>query len=167
MTMTSASERYSPSFFGTMQTFGLSSAAEFVDEQIANGRKQLRKSNSFGSSIAGAIEELRGVEDKCKSTGWDGYGAAPVEQETVEQAERFLNAFPLGVDAPSVDAEPDGQIAFEWYQSQYRMLSVSVSPDGDLHYAALLGYSRRYGTEPFFGEVPAEILRLVQRVTAE
>ena len=69
--------------------------------------------------------------------------------------------------APSVGAEPDGQITFEWYQSQRRILSVSVSQEGDLHYAALLGYSRRYGTEPFFGEIPADILKLVHRAVSE
>lgn len=167
MTMTSALEKYTPSFFGAMHTSGLSSAAAYVDKQIAKGRTQLRKSNSFGSAVAIAIEELHYIADECKSVGWDGYGAAPVGRETIDQAERFLNALPLGVDAPSVGAEPDGQITFEWYQSPHRILSVSVSPDGDLHFAALLGYSRRYGTEPFFGEIPAEILKLVQRATAE
>jgi hypothetical protein len=43
-------------------------------------------------------------------------------------------------------------------------LSVSVSPDGELHYAALLGLSKAYGTEPFFGEAPRPILDLIFRV---
>ena len=165
MTITQA--RHASSFFGGMQTFGASGTAEYVDKQIAKGRAQLRKTSSFGADVKAAIEELHDIADECSSMGWDGYGAETVEQETIRQAERFLNALPLGVSAPSVGAEPDGQITFEWYQSPRRILSVSVNPEGDLHYAALLGYSRRYGTEPFFGEVPAEILNLVRRAVSE
>lgn len=149
------------------QTFGSSGASEYVLKQIAQGWAQLRKSNSFGAGIATAAEELRGVADECGVIGWDGYGAAPVEQETIQQAKLFLNALPLGMAAPSVGAEPDGQITFEWYQSPRRILSVSVSPEGDLHYAALLGYRKSYGTEPFFGEIPSDILNLVRRVVSE
>lgn len=159
--------RQTPSFFGGVQTFGSSGAAEYVVKQIAEGWAQLRKSNSFGAGIEAATEELRSVAEECSSIGWDGYEAAAIEQETILQAKRFLNALPLGMIAPSVGAEPDGHITFEWYRSPRRILSVSVSPEGDLHYAALLGDRKTYGTEPFFGEIPSDILKLVRRVVSE
>ena len=165
--MTTALTRQAPSFLWGMQTFGSSVASEYVVKQFAGVWAQLRKSNSFGAGVEAATEELRGVADECSSVGWDGYGAAPVEQKTVWQAERFLDALPLGMVAPSVGAEPDGQITFEWYQSPRRILSVSISPEGDLHYAALLGYRKSYGTEPFFGEIPSDVLNLVRRVVSE
>ncbi|MFZ2629261.1 MAG: hypothetical protein WAX67_10315 [Rugosibacter sp.] len=165
MTMTLA--RQTPSFFGGAQTFGSSSAAEYVVKRVAEGLAQLRNSNSLGAGVEAAAEALRGVEKECSSTDWDGYGAAAIEQETIRQAARFLNVLPLGMIAPSVGAEPDGHITFEWYRSPRRILSVSVSPEGDLHYAALLGYSRAYGTEPFFGEIPSDVLKLARRVIAE
>jgi hypothetical protein len=52
----------------------------------------------------------------------------------------------------------------EWYRSPRRTLSVSVAPGDDLHYAALFGPSRVYGTEAFFGEIPEGILNLIRRV---
>jgi hypothetical protein len=165
--MNIALARQTPSFSGGMQTFGSSGAAEYVGKQIAEGCKQLLKSNSFGAGVRVATEELQDVANECSSIGWDGYGAAPVKQETVRQAKCLLNALPLGMAAPSVGAEPDGQITFEWYQSPRRILSISVSPDGDLHYAALLGYRKSYGTEPFFGEIPSAVLELVRRVVSE
>lgn len=165
--MTFVLARHTPSSFGMMQTFGTSGAAEYVDRQIAKGQEQLRKAILFGAGVKAAIEELHDIADECGSMGWDGYGAEPVGQETIRQSERFLNALPLGLAAPSVGVEPDGQITLEWYQSPRRILSVSISPEGELHYAALLGYSRRYGTEPFFGEIPAEILQLVHRAVSE
>ncbi|MBI3902920.1 MAG: hypothetical protein HY306_08295 [Nitrosomonadales bacterium] len=164
--MTLALARSTYSSFGAMQTFGTSGAAEYVNRQIAEGRAQLRKAISFGAGTK-AVEDLHGIATECSFNDWDGYGAQPVGRETIQQAERFLNALPLEMVAPSVGAEPDGQITFEWYQSPRRILSVSVSPEGDLHYAALLGYRKAYGTEPFFGEIPADILRLVHRAVSE
>lgn len=165
--MTMALARQTPYFFGGAQTLGSSGAAEYVFKKIKEGLTQLRKSNSFGASVDAATEELRGVAEECSSVGWDGYEAAAIEQETIRQAERFLNALPLGMIAPSVGAEPDGHITFEWYRSSRRILSVSVSPEGDLHYAALFGHKKTYGTEPFFGEIPSDILKLARRVVSE
>ena len=165
--MTMTLTRQTPSFFGGAQTFGSSSAAEYVVKRVAEGWAQLRNSNSLGAGVEAAAEALRGVAEECSSTDWDGYGAAAIEQETIRQAERFLNALPLGMIAPSVGAESDGHITFEWYQSPRRIVSVSISPEGDLHYAALLGYSKTYGTEPFFGEIPSDVLKLARRVVAE
>ncbi|MFH0937823.1 MAG: hypothetical protein V1899_00835 [Planctomycetota bacterium] len=68
------------------------------------------------------------------------------------------------VPMPSVGAEPDGHVTLEWHHSSRRTLSVSVSPDGELHYAALFGASKVYGTEPFFGNVPKSILDLISQV---
>gem|GEM_PF-6609959 len=42
---------------------------------------------------------------------------------------------------------------------------VSISADGNLHFAALLGLTKAYGTEPFVGEVPKIISDLIQRIT--
>ena len=72
---------------------------------------------------------------------WDAYAAAPGE-EAFFLAYRFLEPLPLGAPAPSVGAEADGHVTLEWHRSPRRTLSVSVSAQGDLHYAARLGPSR-------------------------
>lgn len=164
--MSIALARRAPSAFGGMQTFGASSAAQYLDKLTEERLAHLRKSNSLRPGMEVAIEELHAVAEECASSGWDGYESTPVRQEAIRQAERFLKALPLGVAAPSVGAEPDGHITFEWYQSPRRTLSVSVSQEGDVHYAALLGYSKNYGTEPFLGEIPSSILNLVQRAVS-
>lgn len=162
--MTLASTVFTPFSFGSEPTVGSSGVARFVAQKFAQGWGRLRDSNSLGAGFGAASEELHSVAEECGLPNWDGYGAAPVVQETVGQAYRFLTALPLGTPAPSVGAEPDGHIAFEWYRSPRRTLSVSISPEGDLHYAALLGLRKTHGTEPFFGEVPQDILDLIRRV---
>ncbi|MBI3477365.1 MAG: hypothetical protein HY010_16655 [Acidobacteria bacterium] len=135
-----------------------------MSREYEQGWHRLRQSNSLG--LGAAEMELSVVAEECGSPNWDGYGAAPVVNEAIVEAHRFLGALPLGVPAPSAGAEPDGNVTFEWYRSARRTLSVSVTTEGDLHYAALIGPSRAYGTEPFFGEIPRVIMELIRRVTA-
>lgn len=151
--------------FGT--TRGASETARFVAEQLEQGLRRLLGSYSLGLAPRRTFEQLQALADECHAPGWDGYDALPVTPETVKQAMRFLEALPLGTPAPSVGAEPDGQVTFEWYRSPRRILSVSISPEGEIHYAALLGSSKAYGTEPFFGEVPRVILQLIHRVGSD
>jgi hypothetical protein len=76
----------------------------------------------------------------------------------------FIEALPLSMPKPSAGAEPDGHLTLEWYQSPRRVASVSISPDGDLHYAALIGSARAFGTERFLGDVPRVVLDVIHRV---
>ena len=85
------------------------------------------------------FEELLKTFEECREPNWDGYGAQSVREETYDLAHQFLAALPLSTLLPSIGAEPDGQITVEWYRSPQRTLSVSISPDEELHYAALLG----------------------------
>ena len=151
---------------GTVTTQGASDTAQFVAEEAERGRRQLQDSFSFGLGGKGVFDELYSVAERCLVGDWDGYGAAPLSANVYAQACQFLRALPLGIAAPSIGAEPDGHLTLEWYRSPRRLLSVSISPEGDLHYAALLGPNKAYGTEAFFGDVPRQILDLIHRVQA-
>ena len=142
---------------------GDSQTAGFIRHRIADCSRQLQKSAVFGieSVIRGELAE---VWEECSLPNWDGYNSLPVTWDSFHFAEQFLRSLPLGTAAPSVGAEPDGQITFDWGRAPRRRLSVSVSADGDLHYAALLGPGRTCGTEPFFGEIPPTILHLIRQV---
>src|SRR5205807_2411094 len=112
------------------------------------------------------FEELLKTFEECLQPNWDGYGAQSVREETYQLAYRVLAALPLGTPVPSIGAEPDGQITVEWHRSPQRTMSVSISPDGDWYYAALLGSARTCGTEPFIGAVPKVVADLIHRVAA-
>ncbi|MBI3860672.1 MAG: hypothetical protein HY290_02120 [Planctomycetia bacterium] len=144
-------------------TPGFSTAAHFVERVTSSSRQQLQESNTFGLDSA-LRDELATVWGQCQTPNWDGFGALPVSAETLRNAYQFLEALPPGIPSPSVGAEPDGDLTLEWHRSPRRTLSISVSPTGDLHFAALFGSSRYYGTEVFFGDVPDGILDLIRRV---
>ena len=112
------------------------------------------------------FEELLKTFEECREPNWDGYGAQPVSEETYHLAHQFVAALPRSTLAPSIGAEPDGHLTIEWYQLPERTLSVSISPEGELHYAALLRSAKTYGTELFAGEIPKIMFDLIRRVTA-
>ncbi len=147
----------------TTQLRGESSAARFVEEQITDQNRFLHKSAALGVEQV-IREELTEVWEECSQPDWDAYNALPVSWDSVDNARRLLLSLPLGTKLPSVGAVPSGNISLEWHHSRRRSLTVTVSPDGDLHYAALLGPGRTCGTEPFFEEAPQIILDLIARV---
>ena len=145
------------------QSHGESPVARFVDEQIAGQNRFLHKSAALGIERV-FREELTDVWEECSEPDWDAYDALPVTWDTYQNTQRFLLALPLGTPVPSIGAEPDGHITLEWHRAPRRTLSVSITPDEQLHYAALLGPGRTCGSEPFFGEVPNRILDLIRDV---
>ncbi len=112
----------------------------------------------------GVFEELSQVFEECREPDWDGYGAQAVREETYDLARQFLAALPLSTPVPSIGAERDGQITVEWYRSTQRNLSVSIAPDRDLHYAALLGAERICGTGTFRARMPQVVSDLIARI---
>jgi hypothetical protein len=110
------------------------------------------------------FEELLETFEECREPNWDGYGAQSVREETYDLAHQFLTALPLSTPVPSIGAEPDGHITVEWHRSSQQTLSVSISPDGDLHYAAFLGAERICGTETFRARMPQVLSDLIARI---
>lgn len=123
--------------------------------------------DTFRGSILGhqeSLEELHDVWEECQTPDWDGYDALAVEHDTYRRAYALIESLPLGFPRPTIGAEPDGQLTLEWRKTSTRLLSVSVDPDGLLHYAGMFGASKRYGTLAFFYTAPQELIQLVQRL---
>lgn len=151
--------------YGILGSRGNSATALFVDKEAQQGRRQLQESLVLGLRGKGAFDDLNQVYADCLEPNWDGYGATPVSEATYRLAYQFLEALPLGAPLPSFGAEPDGHLTMEWHRSPRWTLSISVSPEGELHYAALLGTRKAYGTEPFFGDASRTMMDLIQQVT--
>jgi hypothetical protein len=137
--------------------------AEVMDK-AARGTRQAFRGLVLGHQAV--FDELGQVWEECRHANWDGYQALPVSQDTLRNTYCVIESLPLGFPAPTVGAEPTGALTLEWYQSPRRTLSISVTEQGDLFYAALFGPNRIHGREVFFGEVPRIILELVRRVYA-
>jgi hypothetical protein len=141
---------------------GNSRTAAYIAEISQNNQRYFAQTAALSKQTA--IDELIVTWEECKTPNWDGYNAFPVKAETLNYAYAFIQALPLGFPLPSVGAEPDGHLTLDWYHDPHWTISVSVSPEGILYYAALLGNSDPRGSEPFSGEIPKRLLRLIQEV---
>jgi len=143
---------------------GMSATAEYVVQETERDRRHLQNSYTLGQRAKGSLNELYSVFETCRNRNWDGYGADAVSPDAFKAAYELLEALPLGTAAPSIGAEPDGYVTLEWHRSAHRTLSVSVGAEGAVHYAALVGGSKHYGTESFYGEAPKAIVDLIGAV---
>lgn len=151
--------------YGLVSSQGNSSTAQFIAEQRRSGINRLQQSLVLGLYGKGALSGLIEIYKECQRPGWDGYGALPITETTYELAQQFIDALPLSTPLPAFGAEPDGHLTMEWHRSSRRTLSVSISPEGELHYAALLGMSKAFGSEIFYGDAPKKIVDLINEVT--
>jgi preprotein translocase subunit Sss1 len=144
-----------------VEVFNAGQYADWIDQTARKPRQEFRQ------SVLGhqeAFEELAEVWEECRKPGWDGYGARAAEQETLRNTYQVIEALPLGFPRPSISAQPDGQLTLEWYRSPTRTLSISIDPDGYIHYAGLFGVEKHFGTVPFLGGLPAKVVQLASEV---
>jgi len=135
--------------------------AELID-RVARGSRAAIRDSVLGHQEA--FEELAEVYEECRNPGWDGYGALAVEQETNRIAYQLIESLPLGFPRPSISAQPDGQLTFEWYRTPRRTLSLSIDPNGFIHFAGLFGHEKHFGTLLILEGLPDSLLRLASEV---
>ncbi len=95
-----------------------------------------------------------------------------VEATVLDETKRLLQLFVadvdsrgLSCDSPSAGTESDRSVTLELYASPNWIFSVSVSPDGMLHYAGLFGKESESGCRAFQGR--AELPEFVARLAAD
>jgi len=143
---------------------GLSDDANTLYRQIAAIEEDFNKSIVLGEKNAKITQALMNIFEECAHPDWDGYGAKPIDKESYYESLRFLQYLPNSIPGPEVTIEPDGEIAFEWFNDKRRVFSISIGSNGELTYAGLFGYNKAYGTEFFGDELPKTILENIQRV---
>jgi hypothetical protein len=141
---------------------GNSPTAQYLDNASQANGQYFRQSAVFSKQPA--FDQLITIWEECKTPNWDGDDAFPVGEQTFSYAYHFITALPLGCSLPSVGAEPDGHLTLEWYRHPRWILSISISPEGILYYAALFGSSDVRGSEVFSGEISRTLLDLMQPV---
>lgn len=141
---------------------GFSDAAKYLTNKRNSLREWQQEAVTF--SRQPAYDALWDAWQPCKEANWDGEGADAVEREAYQTAYLLIEALPSGVPSPTIAAEPDGHLSFEWYKHSRQLLSVSVSPDGTLYWAALVGSEDPRGSCQFDGEFPRTLLYWIGRV---
>ena len=136
----------------------------FVGHRVEIVVRDSETSQELGDARITLLTTLRATWQQCQQPNWDGDGAEAISSETHEVARRLLESLPSDMPLPSISAEPDGQLNFEWYQAPRRLLSVSISADGTLYWAALIGSEDPRGSCQFVDQFPQTLLYWIGQV---
>ena len=114
------------------------------------------------------IQDLRETIGECSIEDWDGYGALPIQEQAVLEAERFITFMPAFMPDPEIAPEPSGDIGLQWSFGENRILTVSFEGRDIITYAAILGSSERTkcGKEKFNNSIPQVILKGIEEISS-
>lgn len=160
-THTSASAYVPPT-----RTRAASEASAVVDRMQDDAEKAHQVSAYLGAAILDTLSLLRAAYVEAAEPNWDGYGAQPADPLAYHHARRFATLLYREQQPTDISIDPDGEISFDWDHGIDYVVSVSVSREGRLAYAARVGPNRSRGIERLSDGVPEQILALIRRVTS-
>jgi hypothetical protein len=134
----------------------------FCDKVIGD----FRRTETFSRPIEETIAALMEVFKECSVEDWDGTGALPVSEDAVLDAAKLIYLLPSNMTfpMPSITAEPNGEIALEWYRGNRSIFVVSVSGKSEIIYAGLYGTNKTHGIEYFGSSLPPAIISNLKRL---
>ena len=136
----------------------------FVGHRVEIVVRDSEPSQELDDARITLLKTMRETWLRCQQPNWDGEGAEAISTETHEVARRLLESLPSDMPLPSISAEPDGQLNFEWYQAPRRLLSASISSGGTLYWAALIGSEDPRGSCQFVDQFPQTLLYWIEQV---
>lgn len=165
--MTPATIEYFPPFADySSSSRSAGEVGKSVQQGFFQAFREMRTSTALWGDIHTAESELQGIFAKCSTSDWDGEGAAPITDRTFQQASRFLLSHPAGLPAPTLSAEHDGRISFDWFGRVGGRVTASVGESSSIPYAAILGPGRvKHGVEQFMGDrIPDDIRDSIRKL---
>lgn len=156
---------------GSWQTFswpeiGFSDESRDIRSRLLKIRAEVRRPISF-SWREGLQDELDEIVQDCSKSGWDGYDAQPVSDESIVAAQQIIDALPEHIRVPDVTPEPSGEIALEWRSGNQKYFSVTASGTVLVYAGIFGGFCKKYGEERFFGSLPTTVLQILSQYFSE
>lgn len=94
--------------------------------------------STYSDDIVELHMTLDDIYEECKIEGWDGYDAFPISELTLSYGHQFIEIIPDNIPLPDISVEPDGSLEFEWYNTPYRIVTLSLDSFGLISYAAII-----------------------------
>lgn len=148
---------------------GESSEARQIENALRRvifGEEQSRCSEShIISRTEQAISELYKAYLEAAIPGWHGGEGDPVTIETFAEAARFLQLLPEDILPDDVYAEPDGDLALEWYAGKGKLVIVSFDGKRRAIYRIRISDNEKSsGQFPLDAEVPDFVLSSIRKL---
>ena len=146
--------------------FGFSEDHEILRRCRNDVIEDFRRAQTFGRPIEELIGSLMEVYRECSVEDWDGMGALPVSEGSVLEAAKLIYLLPSNMifPMPTITAQPNGEIALEWYRDRRSIFVVSVSGNNEIIYAGLYGTNKTHGIEYFGNSLPTAIISNLKRL---
>jgi hypothetical protein len=136
-----------------------------LTQWVLDALENLRNTETVGAPLRGRRLALDEAVRECSQYDWDGYGAAPADELSVEWAARVLDSLPADTLSPEITFDPQGEALLEWMSERGRLLSVSVGAAGELRFALRTPASKLTGIETFTDEIPAGLAHALDSFT--
>ncbi len=146
------------------QNWGVSEGAIEIQRKTEELQRDFSRSITFGEHLSKMLENLFQVKQEHSIDNWDGYGAKAINEQSYQNAIRFVLSLAPNTPTPEIAVEPDGEVVFEWYGGKRKVFSISMGSRNELTYAGLYGVSKTYGVEYFYGNIPDTLLDNISRV---
>jgi hypothetical protein len=119
---------------------------------------------TIGHRYAQYFQQIINARAMSEDDDWDGDGSPAVSQFAVEAALVVAIALPQSLPVPIVQAEPSGEMSFEWYKDKRHVVVLAV--DGQwVRWSAIAGTDTlRTGAEPYLKSVPSAALEVIREV---
>ena len=146
------------------QNWGVSESADEIQRETEELQKNSCQSVTFGEHLSEMIERLFEARQEHSINNWDGYGAKAIDEQSYQNAIRFILSLTQDIPAPEIGVEPDGEVVFEWYGGKREVFSISMGSRNELTYAGLYGINKTYGVKHFYENIPDTLLDNISRV---
>lgn len=155
--------------FAVQSSNGNAPESKQIEEKYTKYIKELKETESVGrySYVEQILNELYEVFLDCRQDNWDGYGANAISIDTYIKARDIipmLNSAFLDVPMPEITPEPDGNIAFEWFDEYGRTFVFSIDDNQTLTYAGIFGQSKTHGYERLTDFLPGTLIYNLKRL---
>jgi len=127
-----------------------SSDFDTIEENWFSGSVRFGNRGRYRKELLDSIREA-------SESGWDGYAGAVLSDNSIVNAQAFIEAYPI--DAPDFDISPSpsGRVVFEW-QNDDATFVVEVMSSSELIYAGIDPIEETHGKIKFAGEIPRKLL---------
>jgi flagellar hook-length control protein FliK len=145
----------SPPFNTSHYELGVSQTSQHLVKYTAQILNHASETISLGWRKA-LNQQLMDMQSRNNKSGWDGYQANPISQQTMFAAMIFLTLLPDYIEMPDIVPEPTGEIGFLWEKGEDITLLISISPE-TIVFVELSGSSKSHGERKFPRELPSNI----------
>lgn len=113
-----------------------------------------QSSDALENFFEGVIETV----ESCSQDNWDGYGAKPLNINSIYYALMFVLSLPKILPLPELVAEPNGELGIQW-ASKGNSLAVSIDSNKNITFGGISENGGEiYGTTKFSEEIPDVLL---------